>query len=64
MKAAHSGLFLVLPVGWAPAISTRWIMDMAKANVNRGRRFSAPVRPNSTGEEEGEPINRPNRDHT
>ena len=39
-------------------------MDMAKANVNRGRRFSAPVRPNSTGEEEGEPINRPNRDHT
>ena len=61
---AHSGLPLVLPVGWTPAISTRWSMDMAKANVNRGRRFSALASPNPTGEEEGEPISRPNRDLT
>ena len=39
-------------------------MDMAKANVNRGRRFSALASPNPTGEEEGEPISRPNRDLT
>ena len=39
MKVAHSGLPLVLPVSWNPAISTRWSMDMTKANVNRGRKF-------------------------
>ena len=61
---AHSGLPLVLPVSWNPAISTRWSMDMTKANVNRGRNFFASARPNSTGEEGGEPISRPNLDLT
>ena len=36
---AHSGLPLVLPLGLTPAVSTRWSMDMTKANVDRGRRF-------------------------
>ena len=36
---AHSGLPLVLPLGLTSAVSTRWSMDMTKANVDRGRRF-------------------------